>query len=183
MVDSSAAHSAGSSPASSSALARVLRGDAALVLARLVLGPTFLIMGQAKIADPVAFLKLVREYDLVPTSMPWLLNVLAVGLPWLEVACGALLLLGVALRGTALTVLGMLVTFTAAIVLRALSIQAADGVAFCSIAFDCGCGSGEVFVCSKIPQNLGLMVLAAVALASRSRRFCLWPTVVGRVEP
>lgn len=180
MTDMSA--SARSCTTSTSALGRVLRGDAALLVARLVLGPTFLVMGQAKIADPVAFLKLVREYDLVPVSMPWLLNVLAVGLPWLEVVCGALLLLGVALRGAALTVLGMLLMFTVAIVLRALSIQAAEGVAFCSIAFDCGCGSGEVFVCSKIPQNLGLMFLAAVALLSRSCRFCLWPTVVGEPE-
>lgn len=151
-----------------------------LLVARLVVGPTFVLMGLAKVRDPVAFLKLVREYGLVPDDMPWMLNGIAVGLPWLEVTCGVLLLAGIAVRGTSLALSGLLAVFTAAIALRALGIHESDGVPFCSIAFDCGCGGGVVAVCSKLPQNLGLLVLSLGALLSRSRRYCLLPLVVGR---
>ena len=71
------------------------------VLARWVLGAVFLHMGLNKALHPVDFLKLLRQYDFVQSSL--LLNSMAAALPWFEVFCGLLLLLGVAVRGTALT--------------------------------------------------------------------------------
>jgi uncharacterized membrane protein YphA (DoxX/SURF4 family) len=144
-----------------------------LLGARLVLGGSFLWLGANKVSDPVAFLKLIREYDLVPVGTPWLLNGMAAVLPWLEIWVGVLLLLGLAVRGAAVVMGLMLVVFTTAITLRALDIQAASELAFCAIKFDCGCGSGEEYVCTKLPQNLGLLCLAGLALWSRSRRYCV----------
>ena len=70
----------------------------------------FLYMGMSKAVDPVNFLKLLRQYDLTQSSL--VLNSLASALPWFEVFCGLLLLAGVAVRGTALTLLLMLLPFT-----------------------------------------------------------------------
>lgn len=149
-----------------------------LLIARVILGASFIWMGISKVRSPVEFLKLIREYHIVPESMPWLLNALAVGLPYLEIFCGVLLLAGVAVRGTSLLVLGMLVAFTAAVIMRAMNIYAEVGGAFCSIKFDCGCGTGEQYVCMKVPENLLLILLSLVALLSRSRRFCLLRNLV-----
>jgi hypothetical protein len=51
-------------------------------------------------------------------------------------------------------------------------------VPFCSIKFDCGCGSGEQYICRKLPENLGLILLSLFALFSKTDRFCLWRNLV-----
>ena len=56
---------------------------------------------------------------------------------------------------------------------RGLELQSQAGTAFCDIAFDCGCGTGVVNVCSKLAQNWTLIVMALVALLVPSRRFAL----------
>ena len=146
------------------------RGCAAL-LARWFLGGLFIYMGMNKALHPVEFLKLVRQYELVQT--PLLLNLIAAGLPWLEVFCGTLLACGIAVRGSALILLAMLVPFTAVVLRRALAIHAAGDIAFCAIKFDCGCGSGEVFICRKLAENAGLMLLSVFLLALRRHPLCL----------
>src|SRR5215471_13189295 len=79
-------------------------------VARWALGIVFIYMGLIKALEPVAFLKLVHQYELVHT--PFLLNFIAATLPWFEVFCGVLLLTGIAVRGSALLLLLMLVPFT-----------------------------------------------------------------------
>ena len=51
------------------------------VLARWLVGGLLIYMGLVKVLQPVEFLKLVRQYDLVQT--PFLLNSIAAALPWL----------------------------------------------------------------------------------------------------
>ncbi|MDX9975213.1 MAG: DoxX family protein [FCB group bacterium] len=144
-----------------------------LLVARLVLGLMFISMGWSKATEPVAFLKLIHEYELVPASQYVLLNNIAVTLPWIEMFCGVLLLAGVLIRGASLTILVMLTGFTIAIAMRAVGIHNAEGTPFCDIHFDCGCGGGDVYMCRKLPENVGLWLLSLVTLISRSRRFCL----------
>jgi len=148
--------------------------------ARLLLGGTFVYLGALKIIDPVGFLKAVRQFGVVADTDPALLNSMAAWMPWIEVWCGLLLLLGVGVRGAALLVLVMLLVFTPAIAGRGLELQRAAGTAFCDIAFDCGCGTGVVNVCSKLAQNTALIVMALVALLVPSRRFALRPELLGR---
>jgi len=140
------------------------------VVARWFLGFLFIYMGLQKAIHPEAFLKLVRQYDLVSSSL--VLNLIAAGLPWFEVFCGVLLVAGVAVRGAALMLLAMLIPFTIVVLRRALSIASAQALAFCAVKFDCGCGNGEVLICHKLVENCGLMVLAAWLLAGGGRRFC-----------
>jgi hypothetical protein len=65
----------------------------------------------------------------------------------------------------------MLLIFTFAVTLRAIAIHQNVGTAFCAIRFDCGCGTGEVQICSKLVENIALIVLAAfVAVTSSIQR-------------
>ena len=144
----------------------------AAVLARWWLGGVFIFMGMHKaLPHPEAFLKLVRQYDLVTT--PFLLNSIGAALPWFEVFCGILLLAGVAVRGAALNIAVMLVPFTLMVLKRALVIAAAKGIPLCAVKFDCGCGAGEVFICHKLIENTILLLLSAWLLTGRSRPLCL----------
>ena len=144
--------------------------ELAAVLARWWLGGLFLYMGLNKALQPVDFLKLVREYDLVQSPI-WL-NSIAAALPWFEVFCGVLLVAGVAVRGSALMLLLMLVPFTLVVLQRALALHATQGIAFCAVKFDCGCGTGEVLICRKLVENAILVVLSAWLLTGRGQRLC-----------
>ncbi len=144
-----------------------------LLLARLLLGGLFIYMGWNKAVEPLDFLKLVRAYHMIPEQPPLLLNLIAAALPWIEVWCGLLLIAGVALRGAALSILLMLIGFTIIVAARAFGIHHTEGIPFCAVKFDCGCGAGEEWICEKIPKNLGMCLLSMIVLASRSRKFCL----------
>ena len=141
------------------------------VLARWALGGLYVYMGLSKALEPVGFLKLVRQYRLVSDALA--LNLIAAVLPWFEVCCGLLLVLGVAVRGTALVSALMLPPFTLLVLRRALELQAAAGLPFCAVKFDCGCGAGEVFICWKLAENTLLFVLSLWLIGSRSRALCL----------
>ena len=144
--------------------------DIFAVLARWGLGAALLYFGLNKVLHPVDFLKLMRQYDLGQGSQ--LLTVAAALLPWFEVFCGLLLLTGVAVRGTALLAILMLVPFTVLVLRRALALQSALGIPFCAVKFDCGCGGGEVFICRKLMENFFLLALSGWLLAGRGRKFC-----------
>jgi uncharacterized membrane protein YphA (DoxX/SURF4 family) len=150
------------------------------VLARWLLGGLFIYMGLNKALHPEDFLKLVRDYDLVQN--PFLLNSIGAALPWFEMFCGTLLVLGIAVRGSALMMAAMLVPFTVAVFLRALAIQSASAsaISFCAVKFDCGCGTGEVFICHKLVENAFLIILSFCLLSGYGRRLCLWHGLSGR---
>ena len=190
---------------------RIDRTGVPLLIARLLLGVVFIWMGFTKtglaraaldktgliktaavknmidkgtieLSDPIDFIKLIREYEIVPDSQYVLLNIIAGVLPWFEVACGILLIAGVALRGTALIFLIMLAGFTIMVALRAISIYQTGGISFCDIEFNCGCGAGVVRICRKLPENTFLLLLSLVVLLSHSRRFCLWGDVIRKMS-
>ena len=145
--------------------------DIGTMLARWLLGALFVYMGLSKALDPVEFLKLVRQYDI--THVFWLLNSIAALLPWFEIFCGLLLLAGIAVRGSALMLVLMLVPFSIVVLQRALDIHTAQGIPFCAVKFDCGCGTGEVFICRKLLENFVLVILSAWLLSGRGRLFCM----------
>jgi uncharacterized membrane protein YphA (DoxX/SURF4 family) len=156
-------------------LGRIDRTGVPLLVARLFVGVLFVWMAWAKIADPINFLKLMRQYKMLD-EQSWyvVMNVIAVVLPWIELVCGLVLIAGVALRAAGVVSAGMLVVFTPLIFKRGLELYnlgAAD--TFCGVNFDCGCGAGEVFLCSKLLENGALLVAALLVVFSHSRRFCL----------
>lgn len=139
-----------------------------LVAARVVLGAIFVYLGLVKAVDPVAFLKQVRQFDVIQTSL--LLNLTAATVPWFEVFCGVLLLAGVKVRAAALLQLVMLAAFTLVVTLRALAMQENSSIPFCSIHFDCGCGTGDVFVCMKLVENTAMMLLSGFVVVKEPTR-------------
>ncbi len=124
-----------------------------------------------QLVDPSVFLKLINEYHF--TTNPLVMDPIAAALPWFEVFCGLLLLGGVAVRGTALVILSMLLPFTFVIVKRGLLVAAQQHLSFCQVQFDCGCGGGEVPICPKILSNLALILLSGWLVAGRGRKFAL----------
>ncbi|HEY6166967.1 MAG TPA: MauE/DoxX family redox-associated membrane protein [Verrucomicrobiae bacterium] len=140
-------------------------------LVRCLLGALFIYMGLNKTLHPVEFLKLVRQYDVL--HAPFALNLVASALPWFEVFCGMLLVLGVAVRGTAVMLVAMLVPFTVLVFLRALAIQKTGGLPFCAIKFDCGCGAGEVLICRKLAENILLTAISIGLVFWRKTSLCL----------
>ena len=145
--------------------------DKATVLVRWLLGAVFVYFGLVKALHPVDFLKLVRQYDVL-AGPPWL-NAVAICLPWLEAFCGLMLLAGIAVRGTAVTIVCMLAPLTLLVLRRAWLLSEAHGVPFCAIKFDCGCGAGEVFVCPKLWENLALIAIGVWVSRRRNHRLCL----------
>jgi uncharacterized membrane protein YphA (DoxX/SURF4 family) len=157
-------------PALSSA-GRLHAPDVVMVLARWVVGAVFIYMGLSKAFHPVEFLKLVRQYNVFENHV--LLNLVASALPWFELFCGLLLVVGIAVRGTAAMLLVMLVPFTLLVFLRAWAIREVNPQPFCAIKFDCGCGAGEVFICRKLAENSILILLAAALVFWRNTKLCL----------
>jgi putative oxidoreductase len=80
--------------------------------ARWYLGIVFLLACVHKILHPGQFALDIATYDILPLS---LINLMAVTLPWIELAASLLLLLGYRARGAALTVVGMMAMFLTAI--------------------------------------------------------------------
>ncbi len=138
--------------------------------ARLVVGIAFIMLGSNKLADPVAFLKAIREYHLVPEQHFVVVNTIAGLLPWAEILLGAFLVLGIARRGSALVLLVMLVAFTLAIYQRSIAIAADQAIPFTQVRFDCGCGNGVVQASKKLLENSLLIALSVFLVVSRGSR-------------
>ena len=143
------------------------------LLARVFLGGYFIYTGVVKTLDPVAFLKGVRLYEMLPESPPYFLNATAVVLPWLEIVCGIALVLGLFRRGAAVVVALMLCVFSPAIFSRALAIAGAEGISFFQVAFDCGCGTGHEIIWIKLCKNAALLILSIWVIATRCRSLCM----------
>jgi uncharacterized membrane protein YphA (DoxX/SURF4 family) len=141
------------------------------VLVRWLLGGLFIYMGLSKALHPEEFLKLLRQYHLAQS--PWILDTVAATLPWFEVFCGVLLVTGIAVRGSALVLIGMLVPFTVVVFHRAAVMHTALAIPFCAVKFDCGCGTGEVFICRKLLENFVLILLSGWLVAGQGKRLCL----------
>ncbi len=122
------------------------------------LGLVMVAFGWLKIGDPVSFLKAIHEYDFLPTQPPLLLNLLAIWIPVLEILGGLGLILGKGRKGAALILGIFLFAFTIGVAIRGHGLATEQGIGWCAVAFDCGCGSGIVNLCSKLLEN-GLLIL------------------------
>jgi uncharacterized membrane protein YphA (DoxX/SURF4 family) len=102
-------------------------------LARLVLGGVLLAAGGLKVFKPTESANAVAAYKLMPTELAHLIGY---ALPWLEVAIGLLLILGIMVRPAAILSGLIMVVFIGAIA----SVWARG------MLIDCGCfgGGGEI---------------------------------------
>jgi uncharacterized membrane protein YphA (DoxX/SURF4 family) len=84
------------------------------VPARWYLGALFVGACLHKIAEPRSFAVDIATYDILPLA---LVNLAAITLPWVELAAGAMLLIGLRVRVAALLIAGMMVVFIAALLI------------------------------------------------------------------
>jgi putative oxidoreductase len=108
-----------------------------VLLARLIIGGLFVYASIYKIADPAAFSVSIRNYLVLPPAWS---NLCALTLPWIEVAAGSLLIVGILTKPSALLTTGMLGVFLGAII-YAYSI---------GLNIDCGCFSSAAASEGKI---------------------------------
>jgi uncharacterized membrane protein YphA (DoxX/SURF4 family) len=133
-------------------------------LARLGLAGVFLVSGVLKAVDPDQTYIAVRAYDILPDAG---VEVVAALLPWVEIAIGLLLVVGVGTRIVAVLSLALLLVFMAGVVqawARGLSI-------------DCGCFGGggavepgQTQYLQEMVRDTGLALLACWLIA-RPRTF------------
>jgi len=81
------------------------------IVARMALGLVFVAASWDKIADPMAFAKIIRNYQILPDMM---ISGVALVLPWIEVVVGVSLLTGFVTRGAGLSCCLMMTVFLSA---------------------------------------------------------------------
>jgi uncharacterized membrane protein YphA (DoxX/SURF4 family) len=153
---------------------RVRLLDIVGTLARLGLAAVWLISGGLKAADLDQTYVAVRAYDVLPTAA---VEVVAVMLPFLELALGLLLLVGVGTRAAAVLSAVLLVVFIAGV-----SQAWARG-----LSIDCGCfgGGGAVepgntAYVQELLRDTGFLVLAAWLIVRPRTLFSLDSRLGGR---
>ena len=137
------------------------------LIARLILGGVLFLAGYLKIDEPDKSQMAVRAYEILPISIANLLGLL---LPFVEVAIGALLILGSLTRFMA-----ALGGFTMVIFIIAIAQAWARG-----LNIDCGCfggggtvAPGETKYLQEILRDIGLVFLAVYLIRYPSTKFSL----------
>ena len=137
------------------------------LIARLILGGVLFLAGYLKIDEPDKSQMAVRAYEILPISIANLLGLL---LPFVEVAIGALLILGSLTRFMA-----ALGGFTMVIFIIAIAQAWARG-----LNIDCGCFGGggavepgQTKYLQEILRDIGLVFLAAYLIRYPSTKFSL----------
>jgi putative oxidoreductase len=97
-------------------------------LLRVALGGVFIVASIDKLRNPEAFATAIANYRLLPYTI---INAIAIGLPWLEVMTGTVLVLGVWIRASTMIVWGLLFAFSVAI----------SQALFRGLDISCGCFS------------------------------------------
>lgn len=140
---------------------------------RVAMGVVFIYASIHKIADPAAFAKIIYGYYLFPG---FLINLIAIILPYIELFSGLALVAGIFPRSAALVVNMLLLFF-----ILALSINLVRGH-----EFDCGCfsfaassalGSTEGLL---VRDLMSLLVGIYLLLYNHSRKWCLVPAAAAR---
>lgn len=132
-----------------------------LLVTRLLLGGLFIFAGVIKLQDPQTFLFSVKAFDLFPEHAGHLVVLTTFLVPWAEVVAGAMLVLGVWARASALVHALLLAAFIAGI----------GSVLARGLAVECGCFGKYSPFCRaatvgwcNIVQNAVLLGMALVVL-------------------
>jgi uncharacterized membrane protein YphA (DoxX/SURF4 family) len=120
------------------------------------LGGIFLYAASGKILDPRPLVTIIWNYRILP---PGPINLMAIYMPWMELLVGLALLSGLKRRGAAAWALGLLCSFTVALLINAVR----------GIDVACGCFSTSaqdvhsawMLVVRDLPMLLAALVMLA----------------------
>ena len=107
-------------------LIRLLKHPGIALAARFYLGGIFIYASLNKINYPAEFSDNIAAYLIIPF---WLVNPMAIFLPWIELVSGVCLVTGIRVRASAAMITALLALFLAAVVI----------VLVRDIPIDCGC--------------------------------------------
>ena len=143
--------------------------DRFTVTLRLALGIVFVAASAHKIVDPADFARSVSNYQILPAA---LVPACAVILPWLEMACGLLLIAGRLTMGAATVVNGLMMIFVLAFASTLLR----------GIDVNCGCFSSSVARTSEpylvLVRDTAILAAGLWVLRETARR----PSAAGAVR-
>jgi putative oxidoreductase len=125
-----------------------------IILRRLILGGVFVYAGITKIGDSQNFADNIASFQILP---PFFINILALGLPPLEIISGAMVIGGWRLRSASFTLLVLTAVFAVAL-LQALARD---------LVLDCGCfgqSTPSVFIMWLAFLRDFLLMIAGVGL-------------------
>lgn len=128
-----------------------------LLLFRLIVGFVFLYAGAQKINSPSVFAESISAYKLFPE---FIINFIAVFVPWLEVISGLLLILGISVKENSFIIMNMLVLFILLIVITMLR----------GLDIDCGCfgeSNENQIGLKKLIENIVLLFMSILVIVSK----------------
>jgi uncharacterized membrane protein YphA (DoxX/SURF4 family) len=131
---------------------KILSNKYFLLAIRLLLGVVFIYASIDKIAKPEGFAQAIYNYRMMPHVA---INLMAIVMPWLELICGILIVIGIFVRGSALLIGFMLLVFVIAIsfaLVRGLDIS-------------CGCfrvEGGHALAADLLVRDVLMLVAAAI---------------------
>lgn len=131
-----------------------------LLTLRVGLGLVFIYAGFLKVRDPIAFAGSVAAYKLLPYFLNYLV---AATIPWVELFCGTLLIIGYRVRASAGIVAAMNILF---IVLLASTIVR-------GLDIDCGCfrqGGEKTSAWIAILRDIFFLSAALILMAEQKER-------------
>lgn len=97
---------------------------------RVYIGGLFIYAGMFKISYGTEFAETIASYQIAPY---WSVNILAITMPWLELVCGIMLIVGLRARSATVIISLMLVFFTMAVFINLLR----------DSPISCGCFSSD----------------------------------------
>jgi len=130
-----------------------------LVAIRIVLGFVFIFAAISKAAEPELFARSIANYKLLPI---FLINLLAITLPWIELCIGVLLIFGVSVKENSAILSGLLVVFILAIAISLMR----------GLDIECGCFGtvdGAKVGVQKILENIGLLLAGLILIRFDSK--------------
>ncbi len=131
---------------------KLLGNDYVSLVARLVVGSMFVIVGVGKITDPAYFAKEIANYRMLPE---FLINLTAIILPWIELLTGLFFIAGIRLRANAAIIGSLVLLFNIFV-----------GVAWArGLDINCGCYSKiaeQTVGLPKLLENFGLFLLILI---------------------
>lgn len=119
---------------------RFLRNDYLHLVIRLIMGGLFIYAGLGKILNPLDFAASIYNYELFPD---FVIGLGAIAIPWIEALAGLALVLGIKVKGGALTISSLLAVFICLLVISYIR----------GLDVECGCFSG-------VERHVGLLAIS-----------------------
>ena len=134
-----------------------------LLTIRIIVGFVFIFAAISKAAEPELFARSIANYKLLPI---FLINIIAIILPWIELCAGVLLFFGVSVKENSAILSGLLLIFIIAIAISLIR----------GLDIECGCFGtvdGAKIGVQKLLENFGLLILGFILIIFNSNTWSL----------